>query len=50
MTKEVIFEPVDGPINGRIDETYQAKYTKSSYLKPMISTRARGATAKIMPR
>jgi hypothetical protein len=25
MTKEVTFEPVDGPINDRIDDAYQAK-------------------------
>lgn len=51
MTKEVAFEPVDdGPINDRIDEAYRAKYTKSPYLKPMISTRARNATIRIAPR
>ena len=26
MTKEVTFEPVDGPINYRIDHAYRAKY------------------------
>src|SRR5690349_20661508 len=26
MTKDVIFEPVDGPINDRIDDSYRAKY------------------------
>ena len=26
MTKEVTFEPVDGPINDRIDHAYRAKY------------------------
>lgn len=50
MTKEVNFEPVDGPINERIDEAYQAKYRSSSYLTPMIGTRARAATVKIVPR
>ena len=50
MTKEVTFEPVDGPINDRIDDAYQAKYKSSSYLKPMIGKRARSATIKIMPR
>src|SRR5260370_40941943 len=49
MTKEVVFEPVDGTINDRIDEAYAAKYKDSSYLKPMISTRARSATVKVMP-
>ena len=50
MTKEVSFEPVDGTINDRIDEAYAAKYKGSSYLKPMIGTRARSATVKVMPR
>jgi hypothetical protein len=49
MIKEVIFEPVDGPINDRIDEAYRAKYAKSPYLKPMIGMHARAATVKIMP-
>ena len=26
MTKEATFEPVDGPINNRIDDVYRAKY------------------------
>src|SRR6266511_3938276 len=26
MTKEVIFEPVDGPTNDRVDDAYRAKY------------------------
>jgi hypothetical protein len=47
MTKEVAFEPVDGPINDRIDDAYQTKYRSSPYLKPMIGTRARSATVKI---
>jgi hypothetical protein len=50
ITKEITFEPVDGAINDRIDEAYAAKYKGSSYLKPMISTRARSATVKVMPR
>jgi hypothetical protein len=50
MTKEVAFEPVDGPINSGIDDAYRAKYHDSSYLSPMISARARSATVKIMPR
>ncbi len=51
MTKEVAFEPVDdGSTNDRIDEAYRAKYTKSPYLKPMISSRARAATIRIAPR
>jgi hypothetical protein len=50
MTKEVIFEPVDGPVNDRIDDAYRAKYYASPYLRPMIGARARSATVKIIPR
>ena len=50
MTKEVTFEPVEGAINDRIDDAYQAKYRGSLYLPPMISARARSATVKVMPR
>ena len=50
MTKEVTFEPANGPINDRIDDAYRAKYKGSSYLSPMIGTRARSATVKIAPR
>jgi hypothetical protein len=50
MTMEVTFEPVDGPINDRIDQAYRAKYRDSPYLRPMIGTRVRAATVRIMPR
>src|SRR5437763_14369819 len=40
MTKEVTFEPAEGPINSRIDDAYRAKYHDSSYLSPMIGERA----------
>src|SRR5437660_4097662 len=50
MTKEVTFEPVDGPINNRIDDAYRAKYHGSPYLSPMIGARARSATVKVTPR
>ena len=50
MTKEVAFEPVDGPINERVDEAYRAKYRSSPYLSPMIGESARSATVKVMPR
>jgi len=49
MTKEVAFEPADGPINDRIDGAYRVKYKGSPYLKPMIAARARAATVKILP-
>ena len=50
VTKEVSFETVDGAINERIDDAYRAKYKGSSYLSPMIGTRARAATVKVLPR
>jgi hypothetical protein len=50
MTKGVSFEPVDGPINDRIDDAYRAKYDKSPYLSPMIGARAHSATVRIVPR
>jgi hypothetical protein len=50
LTKEVIFEPVDGTINSRIDDAYRAKYHDSPYLSPMIGARARSATVKVMPK
>ncbi len=49
VTREVAFEPVEGPINDRIDGAYRAKYRGSPYLDPMISARARAATVKITP-
>ena len=49
ITKEVTFEPVDGPVNDRIYEAYRVKYRGSPYLKPMIGVRARAATVRIMP-
>jgi hypothetical protein len=50
LTKAVTFEPVEGPINNRIDDAYRAKYAGSPYLGPMISARASSATIKVMPR
>jgi hypothetical protein len=49
MTKDVVFEPVDGPINDLIDAAYRAKYHGSPYLSPMIGARARSATVRVMP-
>src|SRR4051812_20241011 len=49
VTKDVVFEPVDGSINDRIDEAYRAKYAGSPYLKPMIGARARSATVRVRP-
>ncbi|HEY2121633.1 MAG TPA: DUF2255 family protein [Candidatus Acidoferrum sp.] len=50
ITKEVSFEPVDGPIIEHIDDAYKAKYKGSQYLNPMIGTRARSATVRVLPR
>src|SRR6266478_1248673 len=50
MTKDVLFEPVDGTINDPIDDAYRSKYSGSPYLSPMIGSRARSATVRIMPR
>jgi hypothetical protein len=50
MTKEVTFEPVDGPINDLINDAYRAKYHGSPYVSSMIGARARSATVKVMPR
>ena len=49
MTKEVTFEPVEGPINDRIDDAYRAKYAGSPYLKPMIGPRACAASVRVKP-
>jgi hypothetical protein len=48
--KDVRFDPVDGPINDRIDDAYRTKYGSSPYLTPMISDRARSATVRVLPR
>lgn len=50
MTKDVTFEPLDGPINDLVDAAYRAKYHGSPYLEPMIGVRARSATIRVMPR
>ncbi len=50
FTTEVAFEPVDGPINDRIDEAYRRKYGANEYLQSMIGERARSATVRVAPR
>ena len=50
MTKDVTFEPLDGPVNDAIDEAYRTRYHDSPYLAPMIGPRARAATVKVAPR
>jgi quinol monooxygenase YgiN len=49
MVKDVVFEPVSGEVNERIDNAYRDKYKSSSYLTPMIGTKAKEATIRIMP-
>ena len=49
LTKEVIFVPVNGPINDRIDDAYRAKYRRSLCLSSMIGARARSATIRVTP-
>lgn len=49
MIKAVKFEQVSGEINNAIDEAYKKKYHSSPYLAPMVNSRARAATVKIMP-
>jgi hypothetical protein len=50
LTRDVTFEPVEGPLNDAIDDAYRAKYQSSPYLSPMIGARARTATVRITPR
>ena len=49
ITKQVVFEPVSGAINDRIDDADRAKYKTSPYLTPMIAADARAATVRIRP-
>lgn len=49
MTKEVAFEPVDGPVQHRIDDAYRQKYGGSPFLDPMLDRGPRAATVKIVP-
>jgi hypothetical protein len=50
MTKEVSFENVADQMNDAIGDAYQAKYSSSPYLEPMIGHQARSATVRILPR
>ena len=50
LTKDVTFEPVDGPVNDAVDVAYRAKYGSSPYLSSMIGERAHSATVKVVPR
>jgi len=50
MTKEVAFEPVDGPVNEEVDEADRTKYGRCQYLSSMIGGGPRSAMVKILPR
>ena len=50
MTRDVVFEPVEGSLNDSVDDAYRTKYRDSRYLDPMIGARARAATIRIDPR
>lgn len=50
MTKDVVFDPVEGAIIDRVDEAYRAKYRSSRYLDPMVGAGARSATVRVTPR
>jgi hypothetical protein len=45
-----ILEPVDGPINHRIDDAYRGKYRGGPHTGPMIGARPRSASVRVMPR
>lgn len=47
MEKKVRFEPVNGPLNEKIDQAYREKYSSSPYLGSMISDRAKAATVNV---
>jgi hypothetical protein len=49
-TREVTFEPVNGPSNDRIDDAYREKYKGSPYLSSMVGARARAATLRVVLR
>jgi hypothetical protein len=50
LTKEVVFEPVQGEINDPIEDAYRAQHKSSPYLPTMVGTCARGATVRVVPR
>jgi hypothetical protein len=50
MTKEVVFEPVGGPINDLIDDAYRVKYRGSPYLCAQCSAHAPAGGGQGMPR
>ena len=51
-THDVRFEavPADAEVQAGIDAAYRDKYRTSSYLGSMVSSQARGATVRVLPR
>ena len=47
---DVVFTPIDGPVNDLIDDAYADKYAESPYLPPMVSARTRAATVRVDPK
>ncbi|WP_285656186.1 DUF2255 family protein [Allomuricauda sp. NBRC 101325] len=48
MERKVRFEPVNGPLNEKIDQAYRDNYSSSPYLESMISDRAKAATMNVV--
>jgi hypothetical protein len=50
VERDVAFEVAGGPgIDERIDAEYTTKYHGSAYLPPMLSSRTRAATLRVIP-
>src|ERR1700748_459043 len=49
LQRDVRFGPADVSHKAALDAAYKAKYSSSSYLKPMTSARAQSATVEISP-
>ena len=50
LTKEISFDPVDGPIDDLVDQAYRATYRRTRYIDSMVRAGAPSATVKVMPR
>jgi hypothetical protein len=49
LSKDVTFTLWNEADQSRIDAAYEAKYSKSPYLTPMVGDKARAATVEITP-
>ena len=52
LTKEVTFDPVEGPVLDSIEDAYRAKYRRyaASIVNTTLTPQARAATLKLTPR